>query len=156
MRVVMTNTAKGGFHSGQDIIRGVSDDIEKRDKNSDIQNGLKGELGDEFKLWAEVVITPPSEQDRIRYENFIMGYIHRHDQDKDQGQPQDHSVYFKWDKTRGDGSLLGRVFVSPLLVAHYSTLDPAPAESAIGDAATDPPGSTTPPPPMQGVASSSQ
>jgi hypothetical protein len=152
-KVVKSNTERAGFHSGQEFMRGVNDNFENsHHTNEQIKSGLSGELQESFELWKEVIITPPSEQDKIRYENFIMGYIYRHDMQD--GEP-DHLVYFKWDVRQG--SLLGRVFVSPLMVARVSTLEPAPAESLVVDAAadaTDPPDSTTPPPPLNGVSSS--
>jgi hypothetical protein len=160
MRVVKTFNDKGTFQSGQDFIRGVDNNIENEIDNDKIKAKLNKELStptnpEDFKLWARVLITPPSETDKIRYENFIMGYFHRHDQDEDQGQPQDHSVYFKWNRV--NGSLLGRIFVSPLLVEHVLALEPKLANSLVGDAAadaTDPPSTTTPPPPLNGVGSS--
>jgi hypothetical protein len=150
-KVVKTNAQKAGFNSGQDFIRGVNDNFDNsHNTNDEIKAGLLGELKDQFELWREVFITPPSEQDKIRYENFIMGYIYRHDMED--GEP-DHSVYFKWEPTQ-KGSLYGRVFVSPLLVPHVSTWEPA--KSLVVDAAadtTDPPDSTTPPPPLNGISS---
>ena len=152
-KVVKTYTERAGFNSGQEFISGVNDNFENSNHtNDEIKTGLLGELHEQFELWKEVIITPPSEQDKIRYENFIIGYIYRHDMED--GEP-DHSVYFKWERTQ-KGSLYGRVFVSPLLVAHVSTMEPA--KSLVVDAAadaSDPPGTTTPPPPLNGVASSS-
>jgi hypothetical protein len=157
MHVVKTNSERGTFHSGQEFIRVNSDNFENlHHTNDEIKAGLFGELGDEFKLWAEVIITTPSQQDKIRYENFIMGYFYRHDQLKDdQGNKEpDHSVYFKWDIRQGN--LLGRIFVYPLLVENVSTMDPELAKSLVADAAadaSDPPGTNTPPPPLDGIGS---
>jgi hypothetical protein len=152
MHVVKTHTERAGFNSGQQFIRGVNNNFENsHHTNDEIKAALFGELGDEFKLWKKVVITPPSEQDKTRYENFIMGYFYRHDMED--GEP-DHSIYFKWDRV--NGSLLGRIFVSPLLVEDVSALEPTLAKSLVGDAAadaTDPPGTATPPPPLNGVGS---
>ena len=150
--VVKTHTERGRFQTGQQFIRPISDTFENsHHTNDEIKAGLSDELGDEFKLWNEIVITPPTEPDKIRYENFTMGYFYRHDQQDDE---TDHSIYFKWDVRKGN--LLGRVFVYPLSVEHVSTMDPELAKSLVGDAAadaTDPPGSTTPPPPLNGLGS---
>jgi len=139
------------FHSGQQFIRPINDNFENsHHTNAEIKTGLSGELNDDFKLWADVVITTPSQQDKIRYENFIMGYFYR--QDIQDGEDVGHSVYFKWDVSQGN--LLGRVFVHPLSVEHVSTL--GPAKSLVADAASsDPPSSTTPPPPLNGIGSGS-
>jgi len=156
MRVVKTHTEKAQFQTGPQFIRGVDNNIENEIDNDEIKAKLNKELStptnpEDFKLWARVLITPPSEQDKIRYENFIMGIFYRHDMPDDE---PDHSVYFKWNRV--NGSLLGRIFVSPLLVEHVLALEPKLAKSLVGDAAadaTDPPGSTTPPPPLNGIGS---
>lgn len=153
MRVVKTYSERAAFRTGQEFIRPINDNFENSHRtNDEIKTGLFEELGDEFKLWADVVITPPSDPDKTRYENFIMGYFYR--QDILDGEDVGHSIYFKWDTRKG--SALGRVFVYPLSVEHVSTMDPELAKSLVADAAsTDPPGSTTPPPPLNGIASGS-
>jgi len=145
MHVVMTKAAKGKLSSGWDVIREVDDSIETLHKDDDIKAKLNtlGVLNVNFKLWAWKTIPNP-DLNRCRYENFVIGYLTRHDMIP---KEEDHSVYFRWD---GD---LVRVFVSPLSLDWVEPVkpEPAPVASVIGVAAadmTDPPPSTTPPPPL--------
>jgi hypothetical protein len=144
MHVVMTKAGKNQFHSGMGIIREVDDSIEALNKNNDIKATLNElAVGANFKLWADKIIPNPG-LNRCRYENFVIGYLCRHDMLPGE---DDHSIYFKWDGDRV------RVFMSPLSspwVEPVST-EPAPVASVIDVAAanmTDPPPSTTPPPPL--------
>src|SRR5437762_1155504 len=147
MHVVMTRTRKNQFHFGLDIITVVDDNIEDLKTTNEIKARLLDKLDADFKLWDERNIPSPG-LNRDRYENFIMGYIYRHDLLKDE---PDHSVYFRW-----DGSQV-RVFVHPLKVEYVSTLETKPPESLIADAGaatSDPPPVGTPPPPLQGSGAS--
>lgn len=152
MRVVMTTTKKGQFHHGLNIIRDVDDNIENENDNDKIKDKLNKDLGtqtdpEDFKLWAMRIIDTPSEPNKTRLENFIMGYLSGFDRFDHENNGEDHSVYFKW-----DGPLV-RVFVSPLSTSWVEPVSPekAPRESLIHDgaAASDPPTTTTPPPPLQ-------
>jgi hypothetical protein len=134
----MTQSDAAKFPNPQGI-QFVKDDIITLQTNQEIEDRLDQQLVGGFKFWHDEIVAN-NMQNRIRYENFIIGYLYCFD--RIDVEHVNHSVYFRWDDNRV------RIFLSRLVNTFVPRFEPALIGNSGADM-TDPPPPTTPPPPLQ-------